>query len=165
MSMMLPPPGATTTEPEFLLPSGGRNTVRKGLSVAVLPFESGTLSSHSGISELTDNFSATGLSAAAKDKIERVKSRTRMRLAYALRYHQSTAGYEVQAQRSNRPLLSANRSVSSPTQFMSWTKRFDTGVPCSAARCCPPFNPPARPATTSGRSLLEWALPSLSAHP
>ena len=64
-----------------------------------------------------------------------------------------------------RPVLSAKCPVSSPTQFMSWTKRFDTGVPGSAAICCPPFNPPAWPATTSGRSSLEWALPSLSAHP
>ena len=30
ISMMLPPPGATTTEPPFRLPSGGRKTVRNG---------------------------------------------------------------------------------------------------------------------------------------
>src|SRR2546426_11316848 len=43
--MMLPPPGATTTEPPFLFVAGGRETVRKGLSRVPLPFAMGTLPS------------------------------------------------------------------------------------------------------------------------
>src|SRR5580658_7286305 len=57
--MMLDPPGATITEPPFRLPSGGRKTVRKGLSKGPLPTASGTLpSAHRGMLKLTDDLSA-----------------------------------------------------------------------------------------------------------
>jgi hypothetical protein len=46
-------------------------------------------------------------------------------------------------QQSTRPVLSANFSVSRPTELINLTKRLETGVPSWDATCRPPFNPPA----------------------